>query len=448
MSALSRLRYRLVKDALLPAALALKGGGKKSRPPDPLFGPPLKSTADLRRVMARHYALARHAKGAMPVAWVTSGAPVELLRAFGFYTVYPENHSALCGARKLGPEISAEAEARGYSQDLCSYARVDLGHAFSGKTPVGSLPVPDLLFCANNICQTVLYWFKALSREHGIPLVLLDTPYLHGGRDEASVFAYVEDQLRQAVTDLERFTRKDFDEARFLRVLESSRRAAQLWGGVLETLRRRPAPMTIFDAFVHLMPIVSLRGLPVCERYYEGLLAELRGRVERGVAAVPGERHRLLWDNIAIWFAIGPLARLFAEHGAVPVVATYTHAWAETARQMDLRNPFGALARTYGGIFLNRDLAHRRVFLETLAREYAVDGAVLHSARSCKPYSIGQYDLRQSLREAPGIPSVVLEADMTDHRVWSEAQARTRLEAFFEALEGRGIEGSRDQGSA
>lgn len=437
MSALSVLRYRIVKDALLPAALALKERGRKPRPADPLFGPPLQSTERLRRVMARHYALARHAKGAMPVAWVTSGAPVELLRAFGYYTVYPENHSALCGARRLGPELSAEAEARGYSQDLCSYARVDLGHAFSGRTPVGSLPAPDLLFCTNNICQTVLYWFKALSREHGIPLVLLDTPYLHGGEDEALAFDYVAGQLRQAVTDLERFAGRDFEEERFLKVLESSRRASDLWGGVLETLRHRPAPMTIFDAFVHLMPVVSLRGLPVCERYYEGLLGELRERVDRGVAAVPGERHRLLWDNIAIWFALGPLARLFAENGAVPVVATYTHAWAETAHQMDLKDPFGALARTYGGIFLNRDLGRRRAFLENLARDYAVDGAVLHSARSCKPYSIGQYDLRRSLRESPGIPTVVIEADMTDHRVWSEAQVRTRLQAFFEALDGK-----------
>ncbi len=113
--------------------------------------------------MTRHYYLSRFSKGAKPVAWVTSGAPVELLRAFDFYTIYPENHGALCGAQKKGPEICSEAEKKGYQPDLCSYARIDLGHAFSGKTPAGRLPRPDLLFCANNICQTVLYWYKELS---------------------------------------------------------------------------------------------------------------------------------------------------------------------------------------------------------------------------------------------------------------------------------------------
>jgi len=35
-------------------------------------------------------------------AWITSGAPVELLHALDIYPVYPENHGALIGAAKMG----------------------------------------------------------------------------------------------------------------------------------------------------------------------------------------------------------------------------------------------------------------------------------------------------------------------------------------------------------
>lgn len=423
-----------MKDVVLPMLMA-RNGRRRPPKPDPLFGPPLKSAAELRRIMTRHYALAPYAAGARPVAWVTSGAPVELLRAFGCYTVYPENHGAVCGARRMGPELCAEAEAAGYSQDLCSYAKIDLGHAFSGKGPAGRLPRPDLLFCTNNICQTVLYWYKALAHRYGIPLLMLDAPYISGARDEGPAVSYLTDQLRGMVPELERLCRRPFREERFLEVLAASRRASGLWGEVLATMKRRPAPMTVFDAFVHLAPVVSLRGLPVCERYYEVLLAELRARTEAGVAAVPGERHRILWDNIAIWFALKPLSRLFAQHGCVGVAATYTSAWAETAHLLDLKDPFGSLARTYGLIFLNRDLGYRIELMASLAREYEADGLVLHSARSCKPYSIGQYDLRRRLGESLGLKSVVLEADMTDFRIYSEEQAKTRLTAFFETLE-------------
>ena len=130
--------------------------------------------------MSHHYFQGRYADGAVPVAWVTSGFPVEILRALGFHTVYPENHAALCGVQRLTPEYSDVAEGRGYSRDLCSYVRTDLGSVLSGKTPVGRLPRPQLLACCTNICQTVLYWYRELSRHLGVPLVLVDTPFVHG----------------------------------------------------------------------------------------------------------------------------------------------------------------------------------------------------------------------------------------------------------------------------
>jgi benzoyl-CoA reductase/2-hydroxyglutaryl-CoA dehydratase subunit BcrC/BadD/HgdB len=74
--------------------------------------------------------------------------------------------------------------------------------------------------------------------------------------------------------------------------------------------------------------------------------------------------------------------------------------------------------------------------MERLIKEYQVDGLVIHSARSCKPYSVGQYDLKRLLMERLEVPSVVIEADITDSRVYAEEQTRTRLEAFFEAMEG------------
>jgi benzoyl-CoA reductase/2-hydroxyglutaryl-CoA dehydratase subunit BcrC/BadD/HgdB len=54
----------------------------------------------------------------------------------------------------------------------------------------------------------------------------------------------------------------------------------------------------------------------------------------------------------------------------------------------------------------------------------------MHSNRSCKPYSFGQYEIQKKL----SVPSVIIEADMVDERAFSEAQVVTRLEAFLESL--------------
>lgn len=425
-----------MKDVGAPALMWLRERQKKRRPskPDPYLGPPLKCSRRLKEIMTRHYYLSRFSKGAKPVAWVTSGAPVEILRAFDFYTVYPENHGALCGAQKAGPEICNEAEKQGYHSDLCSYARIDLGHAFSGKTPAGRLPRPDLLFCSNNICQTVLYWYKELSHYWDIPLMIFDTPYNYRDIRERDI-EYMTRQFEEMIPELERISGKKYSNHRFKKIISIARDSAFLWGDVLATMKHRPAPMTIFDAFVHLAPIVSLRGLPVALDYYRLLLNELEDRIERGIGAVKNERKRLMWDNIAVWFNLREWSHLFAERRMNFVAATYTNAWAETIHYLDESSPLESMARAYSLVILNNNLNGRLKLMEQMIRDYAVDGLVILSLRSCKPYSVGQYDLRRLLGERLGIKSVVIESDMTDFRAYSEEQTRTRLEAFFEALE-------------
>ena len=332
-----------------------------------------------------------------------------------------------------GPEICQAAEERGYHQDLCSYARIDLGHALSGKTPVGKLPKPDLLFCSNNICQTVMYWYKELAHLWEIPLILFDTPFNFKeiGPDDVS---YLTGQIKEMIPELEEISGREFSDDRFGEVIEIARESAYLWGRVLETLKARPAPATIFDAFIHLAPIVSLRGLPVALDYYSVLLRELEERAAQGIAAVPGEKKRLMWDNIAIWYKVREFSELFAARGCNFVAATYTNAWAETIHLLDKTKPFESMARTYSLVILNNNLRHRLRLMKKMAGDYGVDGLVIHSARSCKPYSVGQYDIKRLMMERLNLPSVVIEADITDFRNFSEEQAKTRLEAFFESL--------------
>ena len=430
------IQYYFMKDLGAPALFWInqKQRKRRTRRHSPYLGPPLQCARRLREIMTRHYYLARFAKSAKPVAWVTSGAPVELLHVFNFYTIYPENHGAICGSRKMGPELCNLAEREGYSQDLCSYARIDLGHLFSGKTPAGKLPKPDVLFCSNNICQTILYWFKELSYYWHIPLILFDTPYNFQEINEKDI-QYMCSQFQEMIPELERISGHEFSLSKFQEIIGIARETSLTWGRVLETMKHSPAPMNIFEAFVHMAPIVSLRGLPVCLDYYRILLKELEERAEKGIAAIKNERRRLMWDNIAIWFKLRDWAELFAERGYNFVAATYTNAWAETIHHLNERHPFESMAKAYSLVILNNNLNHRLKLMEKIIKEYKVDGLVIHSDRSCKPYSIGQYGLKRLLTERLGIKSVLIESDMTDFRVYSEDQARKNLEAFFEGLE-------------
>ncbi|MGE5247466.1 MAG: 2-hydroxyacyl-CoA dehydratase subunit D [Verrucomicrobiota bacterium] len=434
-----RLQYEVVSRTAGPVLAALgrwRGITERRRAvqaPSP-FGPPLESTRKLRELTARHYLAGRYADGAVPVAWVTSGFPVELLRPLGYHAVYPENHGAICSVKRAVPGLSDAAERLGYSRDLCGYARTDLGAAITGRTPVGRLPRPDLLCCCTNICQTVLYWYRSLAAHFRVPLVLVDAPFVYG-EARPHHLAYVAGQLRQVAETAARVARRRTDRAALSETLTLSRTAALLWAECLRTSQTRPAPWTGFDAFFHMAPIVALRGTAECNAYYRMLLDELRHRVAKGVGGIVAERGRLLWDNLPIWYALRPLSTLLAEQGFNVVCATYTNAWAEAGRLVDPADPEESLARAYVHVLLNRDLPYRLSLMKRLCSEYGAAGAILHSDRSCKPYSIGQIDLATRLSAEAGVRSLLLEADHADPRVWSVAQAEQRLRAFMECFE-------------
>ncbi|MCX8172864.1 MAG: hypothetical protein N3D09_04555, partial [Archaeoglobaceae archaeon] len=59
----------------------------------------LQISEKMRELMTGYYMMGLQAECN---AWITSGAPVELLHALDIYPVYPENHGALIGATKFG----------------------------------------------------------------------------------------------------------------------------------------------------------------------------------------------------------------------------------------------------------------------------------------------------------------------------------------------------------
>jgi benzoyl-CoA reductase/2-hydroxyglutaryl-CoA dehydratase subunit BcrC/BadD/HgdB len=434
---LRRVQYeaagRVVGPLLLRYEAWRKGAARRpARKPGP-FGPPLACTRELKELMSLHYLQGRYADGAVPVAWVTSGFPIEVLRPLGFHAVYPENHAAMCGVQRLVPALSDAVEREGYARDLCSYARTDLGSLATGRTPAGRLPKPDLLACCTNICQTVLYWYKALAEHFKVPLVLLDTPFVYGEAPPHHV-AYVRDQLEEVVRAAERVAGRRAEPGELEEATRLAKEGSRLWGECLATAKARPSPWTGFDGFFHMAPIVALRGTEACNAYYRTLLDELRDRVRRGVGGIRDERHRLLWDNLPMWYAVRELSTLLAERGFNFACTSYTSAWADAGIQVDPADPLGSAARAYTHVILNQDLGNRLGILGRLAREYACDGAVLHSDRSCKPYSIGQVDLKEKLARELGIRVLLLEADHNDPRAWAAAPGENRLTAFMESF--------------
>jgi len=397
----------------------------------------------MRKLMTAYYFRSKIARYMFKkVAWITSGGPVELLIAMGIIPIYPENHGAMIGAKKMGVALSDVAEEMGYSRDLCSYFRVDLGQSVVNKSPVSGIPIlakpglpkPDVLICCNNICGTVMKWYEVQARRFNVPLIFLDTPYNYDGPLD-HLIEYVSKQFEEIIPELEKATGRRFSEKRFAQTAQLANEGIKLWSQVLAASENRPAPMSCFDAFFFLAPVVTLRGTRDVVDFYEDLIKELHERVASGQGAVPEEKYRIIWDNIPIWYQVRGLSKILARYGACLVADTYTNAWADN--DIDPSRPFESMARAYATIFLNRNLETKVESLCQLTERYQADGFIMHSNRSCKPYSFGQLDIKAAVTERTGLPGLIIEADMTDSRSYAAEQIETRIQAFIETVEER-----------
>lgn len=397
----------------------------------------IKAVKKMKEIMTFYYIDAKTAaENNKKVAWITSGGPVEPLIAMDIIPVYPENHGAMIGASKMGVDLCEKAEAMGYSSDLCSYARSDISCATVNGGPIGGLPKPDMLICGNNICGTVLKWYEIQARYFNVPLFIFDTPFCHTEYYE-EMRRYVRSQVDEYIEFLEITTGRKLDRDRMEEVGRLSVTGQRMWQAVLDTTVNKPAPMSAFDAFFHLALIVTLRGTQTAVDYYQELLDEMNERVKEGIGAVPNERYRLLWDNLPIWYRTKWLSEKFAAHDACLVADTYTSAWCGALRYIDENDFLNSMAEGYSRIYLNIGVDEMARSVCDMVDKYDVDGLVIHSNRSCKPYSLGQYDIQRIVEEQKGIPSLMIEADMCDERMFSESQIETRIEAFIEMLKHR-----------
>ncbi len=396
---------------------------------------PIKALKEIKKLTTDYFTAAHMAPhNNKPVVYCNVFTPVELIYAMDMFPVYPENHAAIIGARKMTTELSSAAEGMGYVIDLCSYARCDIGWTKAGISPTWGLPKPDLILVINCQCGTLTKWFEVLSRLYNAPMVLIDIPHSGNGEEDPAAEAYVKRQLEELVKTLETIAGKSLDQAKLKQVMALSRQASELWTRMLVMGENIPSPMTVFDQFISMFPIVSQRGTETAVQFYRNLVQELEERTASKIPAVPNEKFRLFWDNLPIWSELGKLSGFLADRGAAVVTSIYTWAWSQLA--VNEQDPLSDWTRQYLYTF-NLNLDYRIEKYIELAKLYSLDGFLFHSNRSCKWISQDVMALRDAITERTGIPGVIFEADQNDPRLYSFENLERHIDSFLELLASR-----------
>jgi benzoyl-CoA reductase/2-hydroxyglutaryl-CoA dehydratase subunit BcrC/BadD/HgdB len=403
---------------------------------------PLKASNILKGMMAK-YLLKAQFLPKLPwkkSAWASAGFPVELLWGYDIFALHPENAACVSGVRRVSQEFIEMAESAGYSRDLCSYMKTNIGALQKGvNSTLGGVAKPSFCASTNTICDTHVKWFQIQARNMKVPYFGFDVPSFVSGSDDSRMDDYVDylvDQFYDYFDFVKKTTGRYFDEKKFLTVLEKSDKLAELWHEIYEYRKLSPCPYVFQDTLAAIFPMVILPGLDEGIKFYQAILAELKERAKEGIGSMPPgtEKYRILFEGIPMWYKIRWLFEL-SNYGATVVYEPYTFSFGP-------RKPLGLsfdkemreLAKIMVHFPYNYNLETRIKYFEQLVDDYKLDGVILHSNMSCRPSCAGMIDLKNAIQQDKGIPVWLMEGDMNDPRSYAEGPMKNRMESFIELL--------------
>jgi benzoyl-CoA reductase/2-hydroxyglutaryl-CoA dehydratase subunit BcrC/BadD/HgdB len=382
------------------------------------------------------------------VCWSASVAPPEMCVAMDIAMIYPETHAAGAGARKASQDLLDVAHSKGYNIDICSYARTNLGYmellkqeAMTGEKPerlatskAAYVPLPDLVITCNNICNTLLKWYENLAKELNIPCIIIDVPFNHTMPVPRHNKAYIADQIRAAIKQLEDITGRAFDYDKFLKVQEQVQRSVYWWNKVATYAHQKPSPLNGFDLFNYMALIVCARARDYAEITFHKFADELEAKAAAGqyaFGAAENEKSRVTWEGIAVWTYLGATFKGLKNVGSVMTGSAYPGLWSLVYTPGDLES----MGEAYTNVYINTCGSNRYEEFYKVVSKAKSDGMVLHLNRSCKLMGLLNNEGAEYVNAKMGIPFVSFDGDQTDPNVFSQAQYETRVQALAEMME-------------
>lgn len=369
-------------------------------------------------------------KEGKPVAWVSSNFPVEIPETLGLATAYPENQAAGIAARGAGERMCEVAEADGYSNDICAYARISMAYAKLKECPEQDVAMPDVLLCCNNICNCMIKWYENLAIELNIPMILLDIPFNPDYEVSQAEIDYVSDQFWDAVHTLENLFDLKWSDERFKEVTGFSCRSSRAWLDATAQAKYTPSPFNGFDLLNHMAVMVTARGKEAAGEAMEQLLKEYKENHENGTSTYRGEeKYRVMFEGIACWPYLRATSHGLRDRGINMVTTIYADAFGFDYHSFD--EMIAAYCSVPNAINLEKS-RDKRI---KLCKDNNVEGLLVHTNRSCKLWSGFMSEMSRQIGEACGIPVTSFDGDQADPRNFSEAQYDTRVQGLMEIME-------------
>lgn len=347
-------------------------------------------------------------------AWVNLFTPVEILQNFGINCLSIEMMASFLGGFGIEDWFINQSEADGMAPTLCSYHKCFVGAVDSGLMPPAAAAVTTSTVCDGNV-QT----FRRAATACRVPLTILDIP----NEISPMAIAYVVEQLRHFIAELEDLCHRPFDRAALQAALDRENRSFAAYDRFLAAQRGRYYPSTLTIQMFNLFASHLAIGTPEILHFYEAL--------ERDVVSRPAfDGKTIFWIHLLPFYQ-ETLKGYFNLSRDYQIQACDMNL--DYNRPLDPARPLESLAKKMlGNIFVGP--IERRIAAEkALIAKTGADGVIEFCHWGCKQMAGGAGLMKEAFK-AEGIPTLVIDGDGIDRRNSHNGQIKTRLEAFFEML--------------
>jgi len=420
----------------------------------------LKTMYPLRALIDGMYGKAVEAsKEGKPVAWcmVNWWGGDCLLRVMDVACVYPEDFGAVCAAFGAAPGYMASSDSNGFPTHMCGYARNCLGYASQMKdlgeippeSPMGGMPKPTLLLGSGYFCDTRWKWFQAMGQYLDAPLWVLEMP--HPGVKESQIegarehdINFLVEELKQFAAFLEKMLHKKIDWDRLDELVNDTIDMHRVWHEVNELRKARPCPMHSRDFWSSMPASLYMAADPKeTANLYRNMYDEVKSMVDNHIGAIPEEKYRLAFAELPPWHSLSFFNQL-AERGWNFVIESWAYHPPKPIDLSHVKDPLERIARLtyqyFSGYFedaLKSEswwgyFAHP--YLE-FAREYQCDGIFLHPLLTCRTATNHLMIVQDQAMKRLKVPSLVVEGDIVDLKLFDPADAMRKAETFEETMD-------------
>jgi hypothetical protein len=384
-----------------------------------------------------------------PYAIVQADMPLELFQAAGVPVVSNQWWSALVSAKQLAPVLLDGMSAMGFHPGLCRYCSLAMASTIvdGGKhAPWGGLPKPALL-SARLTCDCIQRVFELWAEAFGSPFVPLSNTgatHLPPKWWELSRHRWEElyephhldlmtQELQVLSTAIRKTTGRRVDRARLLELMEGVNRQEEYFEEVRDLICRAPqSPVRLSEQIQNVMTAQWHRGSAWAISHARAFRDEVKDRVERGIAAFPGERLRLMWIGPAVWHDPTFYTAFEETRGAAFVWSMYLAFGPDGYIRYGLDDPLRALASRV--VSMNEQLRNppwAGEWMVDQARRHRIHGALLLQSADTSYLAGGTLLIERALQQA-GIPTLLIQGDMVDPRGWDGAVMRRTVENFLD----------------